>query len=200
MAPRIGQLADVISASAHTISDYLEQNHLPQPSFEVNGPITLGLSPQVEGVRRAAIDALQELLDLLQGPVACMLPRVCSESALENPAELWQYNGTSLQVISRHDIARKVPIEGSISFSDLAEATDIQVNDLKRIMRFAMSFHRLFTEPTEGFVAHSAGSKMLASEELVRCGLGQSFDTFYGSFARTADALDRFKDGEPNTR
>ncbi|KAI0182214.1 O-methyltransferase-like protein [Xylaria flabelliformis] len=56
----------------------------------------------------------------------------------------------------------KAPLEGTISFTGLAETTDIAVNDLKRIVRFAMSCHRLFTEPQEGSVAHSAGSKKLA--------------------------------------
>ncbi|KAI0405664.1 putative O-methyltransferase [Xylaria palmicola] len=183
MAPRIDQLAAAISASTSTIVHYLDRNSLPHPSFDVNGPIGLGLSPEIEHARSTAIDALQELLDLLQGPIACMLPK---------------YNGTSLQVISRHDIARKVPMDGVISFTELAEATDLHANDLKRIIRFAIAFHRLFTEPQEGFVAHSAGSKKLATDEIVRAGLGQSFDEFYGSFARTADALDSFKDGEPN--
>ncbi|KAI0376103.1 putative O-methyltransferase [Hypomontagnella monticulosa] len=183
MAPRIDQLAATISANTNTISNYLDQNDLPHPSFNVDGPITLNLSIEAERARSTAIDALQELLDLLQGPIACMFPN---------------YNGTSLQVISRHDIARKVPMEGTISFTELAEATDLHVNDLKRIIRFAISFHRLFVEPQEGFVAHSAGSKKLASDDIVRAGLGQTFDEFYGSYARTADALDRFKDGEPN--
>jgi hypothetical protein len=89
-----------------------------------------------------------------------------------------------LQVISRHDIARKVPMEGMISFTELAEVTGLRVNDMKRIMRFAMSFHRLFAEPQEGFATHSAGSKQLASDETVRAGLAQSFDEFYGSYAR----------------
>ncbi|TGJ84797.1 hypothetical protein E0Z10_g3946 [Xylaria hypoxylon] len=182
MAPRIDQLAATISANTSSITNYLHQNGLPFPSFDVDGPITLNLSPQAEHARSTAIDALQELLDLLQGPITCMIPK---------------YNGTSLQIISRHDIARKVPKEGTISFTELAKATDLHVNDLKRIMRYAMSFHRLFVEPQEGFVAHSAGSKKLATDEIVRAGLGQSFNEFYGSFARTADALDSFKDGEP---
>ncbi|KAK8064600.1 hypothetical protein PG994_007238 [Apiospora phragmitis] len=163
MVARIDQLAA-------TITSYLDQNNLPHPSFDANGPITLNLSSQAECARSTAINALQELLDLLQGPIACMLPKV--------------YNGTSLQVISRHDIARKVPMEGTISFAELAGATGLRASDVNRIMRFAMSYHRLFTEPQEGFVAHSAGSKKLATDDVVRAGVGQSFDEFYGSFAR----------------
>ncbi|KAK6065101.1 o-methyltransferase [Seiridium cupressi] len=183
MAPRMDQLATTISVNTSTVVNYLQQNSLPQPSFDVDGPITLNLSPQAELACSTAIDALQELLDLLQGPIGCMLP---------------QYNATSLQVISRHDIARKVPLEGTISFTELAKVTGLDANVLKRIIRFAMSFYRLFAEPRNGYVAHSAGSKKLATDEIVRAGLGQSFNEFYGSFARTADALDMFKDGEPN--
>ncbi|KAI0799436.1 putative O-methyltransferase [Xylaria sp. FL0064] len=183
MAPRIDQLAATISTNINTITNYLHQNSLPHPSFDADGPITLNLSPQVERTRKNTIDALEELLDLLKGPISCIFP---------------EYNGTSLQIISRLDIARKVPMDGTISFAELAKATDLNVNDLKRIMRYAMCFHRLFLEPQEGFVAHSAGSKKLATDEVVRAGLGQSFNEFYGSFARTADALDSFKDGEPH--
>ncbi|KAI0190767.1 S-adenosyl-L-methionine-dependent methyltransferase [Xylaria flabelliformis] len=183
MSPRIDQLAAKISESCNTIVQCLDQNGLPHPSFDIDAPIGLNLSQQAECARSTAIDVLQELLDLLQGPIACMIP--C-------------YNATSLQVISRHDIARKVPIQGTISFDELAKATDLHVNDVRRIMRYAISYHRLFTGPQEGLVAHSAGSKLLATEDVVRAGLAQSFQDFYGSFARTADALDTFKDGEPN--
>ncbi|KAI0436031.1 putative O-methyltransferase [Xylaria telfairii] len=183
MAPGIDQLAATISASTRTIINHLDEHNLPHPSFDADGPIMLNLSPQAEHARSTAIAALEELLDLLQGPIACMFPR---------------YNATSLQVISRHDIARKVPMEGKISFAELAKATDLHVIDLRRIIRFAMSFHRLFTEPQEGFVAHSAGSKVLATDEIVRAGVAQSYDEFYGFLGRTADALDSFKDCEPN--
>lgn len=88
MAPRIDQLAATISASTSTISDYLQQNSQPYPSFDVDGPITLNLSPQAERARSTAIDALQELLDLLQGPIACMLPKVCTELKLKNWAKM----------------------------------------------------------------------------------------------------------------
>ncbi|KAI0878412.1 putative O-methyltransferase [Hypoxylon argillaceum] len=183
MAQRIDHLAAIISTACNTIAGDLDQNNLPHPSFDAEGPLTLNLSPQAEHARSTAVDTLQELLDLLQGPVVCMLPK---------------YNATSLQVISRRDIALKVPIQGSISLSDLAEATDLDVTNLKRIMRYAMSFHRLFIEPEEGFIAHSAGSKKLATDDFARAGLAQSMDDFYRAFARTADALDSFKDSEPN--
>lgn len=47
-----------------------------------------------------------------------------------------------------------------------------------------MSFHRLFIEPEEGFIAHSAGSKKLATDDFARAGLAQSMDDFYRAFAR----------------
>ena len=193
MSPRIDQLAAKISESCNTIVQCLDQNGLPHPSFDVDAPISLNLSQQAECARSTAIDVLQELLDLLQGPIACMIPCVSYECPVSTDSRERltdnQYNATSLQVISRHDIARKVPIQGTISFDELAKATDLHVNDVRRIMRYAMSYHRLFAEPQQGLVAHSAGSKLLATEDVVRAGLAQSFQDFYGSFARVCTFL-----------
>lgn len=93
MAPRIGELAATISVNTNTITNYLHQNSLPHPSFDADGPITLNLSPKAERARSTAIDALQELLDLLQGPIACMLPKVCTpnrpEKGVNSPLVQW---------------------------------------------------------------------------------------------------------------
>lgn len=70
-------LARTIYTSTGAIKDYLLENNLSFPSFSVDGPLNLGItSPEVEKSRHVAIDALQELLDLLQGPVTCMTPNV----------------------------------------------------------------------------------------------------------------------------
>ena len=81
MFPLIDQLAATIGRNTTTVSNYLEENGLPFPSFKADGPILLNLSPQAERARITAIDALQELLDLLQGPVACMFPKVAQSHA-----------------------------------------------------------------------------------------------------------------------
>lgn len=81
---------------------------------------------------------------------------------------------------------------------DLAEKCDLRVQDLRRVIRFAKSYHRLFDEPKEGFVAHSLGSKLLAEDEIMRAAVAHRYVEFYPGYAKTAEALDLFKDQEPN--
>ena len=77
MDSEIARLAATINYRTLQISSYLEENRLPYPSFEADAPIDLGLeSESVKQSRTVAINALQELLDLLRGPVSCMLPEV----------------------------------------------------------------------------------------------------------------------------
>lgn len=95
-----------------------------------------------------------------------------------------QLNGTSLQAIYRYNIVSKVPVHGTISFLELASRCDIYEPDLRRILRFAMVHHRVFTEPEKGFVAHTAASKILAEHADVYDGLGVMFDECWQSMAQ----------------
>lgn len=100
-----------------------------------------------------------------------------------------QVNPTSIQAIHRFDLARKVPIGGEISFKDLAKKCDLYEPDLRRIIRFAMSFHRLFREPRRGFITHSAASSKLAEDRDFHNALGLVFNEFVPSYARVSLCL-----------
>ncbi|KAJ9218320.1 hypothetical protein DTO166G4_186 [Paecilomyces variotii] len=178
------KLASAISSSTATLDRYLKDNGIAEPSFDANALPQLALkSAEAFQAKNSAINACLELLDRLQGPLTCMLPL---------------YNGSALQAISRYNIATHVPIDGSeISYPDLASAAGIHVDDLKQVIRFAIVFHRLFQEPRKGYVTHSAGSRKIAEDPIVQAGVGQ-FDEFYGSFARTVDAMTQFQGHEPN--
>ena len=74
---QIEELASAIGNNAGKLSNYLRLNNLPFPSFDSNGPVTLGLqSEDVEQARQATITQCMELLDLLQGPQSCVIPSV----------------------------------------------------------------------------------------------------------------------------
>jgi ubiquinone/menaquinone biosynthesis C-methylase UbiE len=68
-----------------------------------------------------------------------------------------------LRVIYRYRVAQHVPLDSSISFTDLAKACAINENLLTRLLRHAMVFH-LFHEPKVGFVAHTIDSRLLATD------------------------------------
>ncbi|EMR87652.1 putative o- protein [Botrytis cinerea BcDW1] len=180
---RIAELATQVAENTKRVDDYLRQHDLPSPSFDAEGPVNFCIrSEEIQRARNLAIDGAAELLDLLRGPKESLQP----------------VNATSLQAIHRFDIVRKVPIGGEISFKDLAEQCDLYEPDLRRIIRFAISFHRIFQEPRRGFVTHSAASRKLAEDQDFHDALGLVFNEFVPSFGRTVDALEQFKDQEPS--
>ncbi|TEY87529.1 hypothetical protein BOTCAL_0001g00550 [Botryotinia calthae] len=180
---RIAELATQVAENTKRVDEYLRQHDLPSPSFDAEGPVDFCIrSEEIQRARNLAIDGAAELLDLLRGPKESLQP----------------VNATSLQAIHRFDIVRKVPIGGEISFKDLAEQCDLYEPDLRRIIRFAISFHRIFQEPRRGFVTHSAASRKLAEDQDFHDALGLVFNEFVPSYGRTVDALEQFKDQEPS--
>ena len=84
-ASRILELATQIAKSTTIVNDYLLTNHLPQPSFGIDGPTDLTLkSSEAEQARLTSIGASMELQDLLQDPVACLRPAVNSRNMKPN--------------------------------------------------------------------------------------------------------------------
>lgn len=65
---RIAELATTAAHHTQRVDNYLAEKGLPHPSFEVDGPIDLGLPPEIEESRARVLEASQELNDLLQEP------------------------------------------------------------------------------------------------------------------------------------
>lgn len=93
---------------------------------------------------------------------------------------------SSLQAINRYNIASKFPLHEEISYERLAERCGILEHDLRRILRYAMTFHRVFQEPRKGFVAHTAASKLLAEDPLIREGVALRCDECWPACARVS--------------
>jgi hypothetical protein len=65
---RIAELATTISQHTRCVDDYLTENDSLHPSFHVDGPAELRLPSEIEQSRIIALQASQELNDLLQKP------------------------------------------------------------------------------------------------------------------------------------
>ncbi len=76
MASKIAELSSVIARNTASVDEYIRSHNLSQPSFDVDSPVDLKLPDGVEEARVAAIDASQELNDLLRGPIALVRPVV----------------------------------------------------------------------------------------------------------------------------
>lgn len=66
---RLLQLASAITENTSKIDTYIEENKLPEPSFEESNPPVLNLPPDLETARKTALEALDELRDHLLGPI-----------------------------------------------------------------------------------------------------------------------------------
>ena len=98
----------------------------------------------------------------------------------------------SLHAISRWDIATKVPINGETTFAALAEQCQVHEIDMRRLLRYAMVYSRIFCEPRPGVVAHSLASRVLAEEPLLRDGLWLLAHDYPKTAVHTVAALERW--------
>lgn len=75
---RIIQLAQTISAQTAVLDSHLQNNGLPQPSFDEEGPTEAFKdgTPDVQQAKSDILEATIELRQLIEGPMSNLLPQV----------------------------------------------------------------------------------------------------------------------------
>lgn len=87
----------------------------------------------------------------------------------------------SLQAIYRFGLATSFPKgKDQATFGEIAIESGLHESQVRRILRHAMSY-RIFQEPRKGIVAHTAASKMLASNPLMRQWIGMVSEEMWPS-------------------
>ncbi|KAL8972203.1 MAG: hypothetical protein Q9197_002893 [Variospora fuerteventurae] len=148
------ELAAQISSHAQKIEETLAAHNLPQPSFAVDGPPTLPAGPEfreLQKTRLALMDAARDMEHLTTGPEAWIKSSMLNFSS----------DYLTLSVLSHWNIFSAVPLDGEISYADLAAKVGLAEERLRRFIRQAMTNH-VFTESRPGFVAHTATSAVPA--------------------------------------
>ncbi|KAI9727461.1 MAG: hypothetical protein M1828_006403 [Chrysothrix sp. TS-e1954] len=173
-ATHLSDLASAILDNATKLDNYFNQSGIDPPSFEEHAAAELSLSPEMQQARQQATDAAIELQDLLMGPAMLLRPVL---------------NGTSLQAIYKYNIAAHVPLNGSISYRDLSKAVKLREIDLKRVVRFASMYHRVFQEKKYEQVSHTAASRLLAESPDAMANVGLMFEEMYQAYAHTVESL-----------
>ncbi|KAL9621340.1 MAG: hypothetical protein Q9160_004231 [Pyrenula sp. 1 TL-2023] len=108
-----------------------------------------------------------------------------------------EVNGISLEAIYRWNIPKQVPLNGEISFAELARKVSQAEPTVRRIIRYAIVWHRVFHEPRIGHVAHSSASRLLVEDPEFFDGLGLMFEETWKAFSRTCDAIEQFGVDDP---
>ncbi|KAG8168186.1 hypothetical protein KVR01_003875 [Diaporthe batatas] len=149
----IGDLEDlgnVILASAKTVKSFLLDNNLPTLSFSSGAPPSFPDCPQhVREARNQLLDASKKIHQLALGPIDHLFEYMCSHNI-----------GNAFRWVCHFDVPSFVPIDGDISYSDLAAKTGANQEITQRMLRYLMTSN-IFHEPRPGFIAHTAGSKLL---------------------------------------
>jgi hypothetical protein len=160
---RIGELAEEISLTSKIITEYLAIRGLPPPSFDEDGFTELSISPadtEAYTARSKLVAATKELHDLAVGP----------KESLRHLA--WNsVNSLSLHAIYHFKVAEAVPINAEISYLDLSNQLNLDVTNLRRLVRHAMT-NNIFREPRPGYVAHTSSSRLLARDAQLNAWVG----------------------------
>ncbi|KAF7512644.1 hypothetical protein GJ744_000905 [Endocarpon pusillum] len=178
---RIVQLAETIQSNTAKVDTHFTLQNLPSPSFDHDFPASL--PEEIEQARNAIIDAADEITDLMQG----------SKELLEVPPALPSVLG--LQLVNKFGVATSLAPDEQVSFAELAARCDLPVSDLRRIVRYCISRH-IFKEPQMGFVAHTAASRTLATNEEIRDRVWLSCEQIWPAAAHLGDAIEKWRGSE----
>lgn len=96
-----------------------------------------------------------------------------------------------LKLISRFGIAKQVPVDGEITYGDLAANVGIDEAALCRILRLGIA-HRVFREPRPGVISHSAASRQIADDPNMADWVSSSVNDMWPSAGKVVDALKKW--------
>lgn len=103
-----------------------------------------------------------------------------------------------MQAITRFNMATSFPINEEATFAQIAESCGVNELDVRRILRHAMT-KRIFHEPREGVVAHTAASRLMSEDSQVSDWVGASTDDLWQAAAQTVNAMVKYPGSqEPN--
>ena len=85
-------------------------------------------------------------------------------------------------------MAASFPVNKETSFAEMAQKCKLDEDDTRRIIRHATT-NRIFNEPKNGVIAHTAASKALAQVPLLREWLEQACDDMWPATSKFVDAM-----------
>ncbi|KAI0513195.1 S-adenosyl-L-methionine-dependent methyltransferase [Xylaria bambusicola] len=190
--PNVGPVTQLLTQVQRSTVKYLEyfsMHSLPEPSYKDGdglGP-NQQLPSDIEAARNSALEATEELHQLLLGPLGLIL---------SSPGD--QYLMLSIQYICRYNIAELVPLQEGTTFQAIATGAGLNLKDVTRFLRLSAAWH-VFHEPARDKVVHTAASRLLINNPKLKAWIDNIAEEFWPSLARTVDATQRWPGSEePN--
>ncbi|PTB71979.1 chlorophenol O-methyltransferase [Trichoderma longibrachiatum ATCC 18648] len=181
-------LAETIRVETLKLQAYLESNGLVQPGINVDAPDDFPPLPDdIQKSRTKIFLATRELTDIVRGPRETVRYAV------------WSYLDTlSLQLINHYQIAKLVPLDTPIKLTELQCKTPLEPVHLARALRQAMT-NNIFCEPSPGYIAHTAHSRMLAQDETLQAWIGFNSEDVFPAAGHVLQALEAHPEAISNT-
>ncbi|ROV96758.1 hypothetical protein VSDG_05535 [Cytospora chrysosperma] len=182
-------LSRKIAEETEKLEEYMKANSLAMPGFDVDAADDFPKLPgEIQRSRLEIIHATKELRDLAVGP---------RESVRWG---VWEFlDVLALQVINNYGIAKLVPLDQPITLTELQSLTTLDPINLARILRTAMTNH-IFCEPSPGVIAHTAASRLLATDDNLVAWVGFNAEDIFPSAAHTLEALRAFPEATSLTQ
>ncbi|KAI8628536.1 S-adenosyl-L-methionine-dependent methyltransferase [Xylariaceae sp. FL1651] len=186
---RLRDLAAEITKLADSFASSLRENNLPEASFAADSPINhAGLTADMFMTRQTLCDKLTDMWYLVQGP---------SES-IYNYVHNAIPDATCLNILNHFDFWSAVPLEGSASYSEIAERVSLPKDVVYRILQHAITL-RLFdeVESSSSQVRHTSRSAALARQSGLRALVSSVLDVSGAPMMALNTALEKYSRGKP---
>lgn len=182
-------LSQKIARETEKLEAYMKENGFAMPSFGVGAADDFPPLPEdVQRSRLEIIHATKELRDLAVGP---------RESVRWG---VWEFlDVLALQLINNYGIAKLVPLDKPITLAELQSLTPLDPVNLARTLRVAMTNH-IFCEPSPGVIAHTAASRLLATDAELAAWVGFNAEDIFPASAHSLQALRQFPEATSLTR
>ncbi|KAJ5618274.1 hypothetical protein N7528_006917 [Penicillium herquei] len=152
MTSAMEQLSQSLARDVGSLTEYLDSIGSPAPSLDRNTPTVVlpnNATEEAHATRERILDGALKIFQLAAGP----------SEYLANLQMGYQYI-SCVRWLCHFQIFHLVPLEGSISYADLAILAKVPKGALKSITRMAMT-NGVFVEMPPQHIAHSATSALL---------------------------------------
>jgi len=175
-------LAEEALEHAKALDAHLSSQGLPVTSFMHDS--LANLPSNLTYRREGLINASQALKQLAQGPsgVFTELTWSCADEI-------------SLGAVYDYQLAKRVPLEGSATFAEIAKASCLSEDLVERVLRHSMSNHIFFEDPP-GHVVHTASSRELATDPDLNDTIGVQLRETWQAAGKTRDAIVKYSGSE----
>lgn len=176
------QIAQQILRDAEALDAHILSNDLPEPSFAVDGPARISFGTKEANASYASLlSNTHRLHHLASGPATMW------SGTMNGPAG----DVMTTAAVHHFKIVEHIPLDAvneGVPFEQVAEKCGLALRDFKLIVRYAMT-NFIFCEPKPGYIAHTAASRVLKENKLIRSLMGMGENELFPALAKVTTAI-----------